>query len=218
MILSDDDQIAAGYIEEMVSLLTSRPDVTVALGRQVKIKEDDQGMVSDDSPVLTQRVINGVEFLKGTLSGTLQSQVLTYISLFARKDHVLRAGAFKDYPDGSHADNFLFFNLALRGHVALGSSLMFYRVYLTSTGLGTPFSALLAATRAYTSDCARALQGASSIDNVDKQRILRLVERGNFQMLLSRLRHVYRRRMSVAEFLRCLLQVAQFRLMRAHVI
>lgn len=212
MILSDDDQLSSGYVEEMVRVMQLRPEVAVCLGRQIKITEHDRGVMIDRISPLPQTIIDGVSFLRDSLSGDLQTGVLTYISMFARKADILRAGGFSDYPDGSHADNFIIFNLALCGHVALTRNLMFYRVYLASFGLRTPFSALLEATSAYTRDGARLLRATPAVAEIDKMLILRSLKSNNFRLLLSRLRHVYWRRLSIAAFVGSILQVVKFKL------
>lgn len=214
MILSDDDQITPGYVDEMVQVMQLRPEVTVCIGRQVKITEHDRGVMPNRLSDTRQSIFDGVTFLKDSLSGDLQSGVLTYISMFARKSDLLQAGGFSDYPDGSHADNFIILNLALRGHVALTRNLMFYRVYLTSSGLKTPFSALLEATKAYTRDSARLLRATPVVAERDKTSILRALKSSNVRLLLSRIRHVYWHRLSAAALMGGLMQVAQFKLTR----
>lgn len=216
MILSDDDQITPGYVEELMQVMQSRPEVTMCLGRQIKITENDRGGMPDHLSDLPQTILDGVAFLKGSLSGELRTGVLTYISMFARRADILQAGGLGVYPDGSHAENILMFNLALRGHVALTKNLMFYRVYFSSTGLSTPFSTLLQATKAYTEDCVHLLRNAPTINDVEKTSILRSLKSNNVWMLLSRIRHVYRHRLSAVALMSCLLQVARFRLTRTN--
>lgn len=212
MILSDDDQITPGYVEEMVHVMQSRPEVIVCLGRQIKITGNDRGVMPNSLSDSPQTILDGVVFLKGSLSGELRTDVLTYISFFARRNDVLRVGGLGVYPDGSHAENILIFNLALCGHVALLRNLMFYRVYLASTGLSTPFSALLEATKAYTRDCVHLLRKSPAINDFDKTSILRSLKSNNVWLLLSRIRRVYWQRLSAAAIVVCLLQVARFRL------
>lgn len=213
MIVSDDDQITSNYVEEMVTLMIRQPNVCVCLGRQLQINENDTGLISKPIDRLPQQIFDGVDFLKGTLSGTLQSGILTYISMFVRRNDILRVGGFRDYPDGSHADNLILFKLALNGRVALGASLMFYRVYLDSFGLRTPFSALLEATRSYTSDIACALQ-KSTIPESERRTLYQLVQSSNAGMLLARIRHVYWYRLGVTEVFMCIIRALYFKLHR----
>jgi glycosyltransferase involved in cell wall biosynthesis len=213
MILSDDDQITPGYIDEMVELMTADPEVKVCLGRQVQINENDRGLVPTPATRQPQQVLAGIDFLKGSLARTLNTGVLTYISMFVRRSELLDVGGFKGYVDGSHADNFIVFSLAMRGRVALCSNLMFYRVYLASFGLRTPFDALLDATRAYTRDAALVL-GQSSIAHSERKTLRDLVKDNNTRMLLARIRGVYRHRLRLPALFMCTLRVLQFKLWR----
>lgn len=214
MILSDDDQITPGYVEEMVHMMHSRPELAVCLGRQVKITEHDHGVLPDRVSDMRQSFFNGLEYLRDSLSGDLQTGVLTHISMFTRKADMLKVGGFNDYPDGSHVDNVVIFKLALRGDVGLAKSLMYYRVYISSVGLSTPFSSLISATRTYTRDCARLLRAELIVAERDKVSILQSLKSNNVWLLLSRIRHVYRHRLSAIALVSCLLQVGQFKLTR----
>ncbi len=214
MILSDDDQITPGYVEEMVQVMHSRPEVSVCLGRQVKITENDRGVMPDSVSDTSQSIFDGLVYLRDSLSGYLQTGVLTHISMFVRKADMLQVGGFSDYPDGLHVDNFVIFNLAIRGQVALLNNLMYYRVYNASVGLSTPFPTLLAATQKYTRDCASLLRAELVIAERDKISILLSLKSNNVWLLLSRIRHVYRHRLSAIALLFCLLKVAQFKLTR----
>lgn len=210
MIVSDDDQITPDYVAEMVDMMSADPQIKVCLGRQVQISENDCGVLSAVGRRKPQQILEGVEFLCGTLTRTLDTGLMTYISMFVRRGDIVKVGGFKSYPDGSHADNYIVFSLALSGRVALASSQMFYRVYLASFGLRTPFSALLAATRAYTRDATAVLQTASV--SVEQRRTLRkLLRASNTRMLLSRIRGVYRHRLNPSQLFVCLLMVLQFR-------
>jgi glycosyltransferase involved in cell wall biosynthesis len=210
MILSDDDQITPGYVEEALQVMQSRPEIIVCLGRQIKVTKDDYGVLNEEVSHLPQFVIDGTCFLRDSLSGNLQTGVLTYISMFARKMDIIKSGGFQNYPDGLHSDNFLIFNLALRGHIALLRNLMFYRVYLESSGLKTPFSALILATKMYTNDCARMLYDMSNVSNSDKSSILHSLKSDNAWLLLSRIRHVYRHQLSFSTLVWSVLQVVWF--------
>lgn len=196
MILSDDDQLSNGYISEQVALFAANSNVTVGFGQQVVVTEHDTGLLPARVATQPARIFDGDAFLQGTLSWTLQSNVMTYISLFARRTDLLAIGGFKAYPDGSHADNFIVWQLALRGRVAVGAHCMLYRVYASSHGLSTPFAALLAATRAYTRDCAAALRADIKCTGAPAREMLRRLRLNNLRMLLGRLRTVYSGRMS----------------------
>jgi glycosyltransferase involved in cell wall biosynthesis len=213
MIVSDDDQITPGYVAEMVEIMTAEPAVKVCLGRQVQINENDCGLMHTLAARQPQQILVGVDFLKGTLAGRFNTGMMTYISMFVRRSELLEVGGFKGYPDGSHADNFILFSLAMRGDVALCSNLMFYRVYLASFGLRTPFDSLLKATRAYTRDVALLL-AQSPIAHTERKLILHLVKAANTGTLLGRILGVYRHSLRLPALFICTLRVLQFKLWR----
>lgn len=214
MIVSDDDQITPNYVAEMVEMMAADPRVKVCLGRQARITEHDRGLVHVHIASDSRRFIEGVEFLKGTIAGTIRTNVMTYISMFVRRADLLRVGGFRDYPDGSHADNFIVFNLALAGRIALGTNVMSYRVYLASSGLKTSFQALFDATRAYTIDCSGLVRQQKSVTDEDKRYLVRLLRSSNSRLLLSRIRNVYWHQLPASAIFGCLVRIARFRLQR----
>ena len=203
MILSDDDQMSSGYVEEMAGLLDSDSLVVVSLGRQVYISGNDKGRIPNSAVEESTAVYAGIEFLKRQLAGSVP-QIATYVSLFAKKEEVLRMGGFKPYPYGAHSDNYLFFKLALHGKVALGKNKFFYRVYSESVGLGMPFPSLLTATKKYTRDIVleiKKLYNLGKITKLDKKLLSNLIKSQNSGMLLGRLIRLYRKRVSFLKFL-----------------
>jgi glycosyltransferase involved in cell wall biosynthesis len=203
MILSDDDQITRGYVEEMVGLLESCPSTIVSLGRQFFINENDKGQIMYDTPKEVATIYKGIDFLKGALTKSIQ-KMSTYVSLFAKKKDILSLGAFKSYPYGAHSDNYLFLNLAFRGNVALGKSYLFYRIYPNSVGLGMPFLNLLLATKKYQQDILRdidKLYNLGKISSLNKKTLWKLIKSQNGHMILSRTFHIYRKRVSFLKFL-----------------
>ena len=211
MIVSDDDQISPDYIREMVLLMNKEPNVMVALGHQARITENDRGVLSTQTKLRPQQIIDGITYLKDTLSGKLQSGVLTNISMFVRLEDIRAINGFKNYPYGLHVDNLVVFRLALMGSVALSSNLMYYRIYSASSGLSAPFESLLQATLFFTRDCAKAVCGVASIAQRDKELLLRSLRNNNTRLLLSRMRHVYAPRLSLIALAGCITRVIRYR-------
>jgi glycosyltransferase involved in cell wall biosynthesis len=196
MILSDDDQISRGYISELVGMFMSDSSIIVGFGQQAVITEYDIGLLPSQVSEKEARIFAGIDYLKGTLSGQLTSNVITNISLFARRADVLDLGGFKNYADGSHSDNFILWRLAMRGRVVVCSNRMLYRVYTSSHGLSTSFFALLDATSAYTRDCAGVLNNIAGLSRLDQVALIRLIKLSNFRLLRSRIRTIYIKRVS----------------------
>lgn len=199
MILSDDDIISSNYVSEMVGILQG-DGVTVAVGTQEAIGENDFFIRDIENP--DSRVISGDAYIYNMLSGKLDISVLTYFSLFARRKDIVKIG-FKDYPDGSNADNFLFFSLALKGSVGVSGVWMGYRVYNASSGLSTPFSNLYTATWLYDQSIASMIYSRNRISVLRRLKLRAIFKWSSRSMLLARLSKIYKGNMPFAYYLFC---------------
>jgi len=191
MILSDDDILSFSYISNMVEMFSNSKNMTVALGMQVKLSEYD-----DELPLFSQVnkniEIKGLEFFKNQFQDKGKYQIYTYFSLFAKKMDILNAGGFKDYQDGSNADNFLFYSLAISGVVGFSGAMMGYRVYLKSSGLSTPFRNLYQATNQYDSDLSEMLWSLKGYSLGQMVYIRCLIKLSLVEMIVYRLLKIYR--------------------------
>jgi glycosyltransferase involved in cell wall biosynthesis len=191
MILSDDDILSLSYISNMVEMFSNSKNMTVSLGKQIRLSEHD-----DDLPLLSQvnknTEINGLQFIKNQFEGKSEYQIYTYFSLFAKKKDILSAGGFKSYQDGSNADNFLFYSLAINGTVGLSGAVMGYRVYLKSSGLSTPFRNLYQATCQYDSDLSEMLWKLKDCSLGQMFYLRCLVKQSSIKMMIYRLLKIYR--------------------------
>jgi hypothetical protein len=214
MILSDDDLIASSYVSSMVAMMRCENDVSVAVGYQQAIDEHVLSLPGESTERCAKKVFDGVEYVKGFLSGDIKSPVYTYFSLFGRRRDILDVGGFRPYPDGSNADNFIFLSLALRGKVAVAPAVMYYRIYATSFGLNTPFDRLLRACTDYGHDVNGLVDASTSMNDSDKAAIKRLVRRSSFGTLHGRLRTLYWKRLGIAQFIYYALKVLLFNVKR----
>ena len=186
MILSDDDLISENYVSSMVNLFENI-DVKVALGNQKILNENDTILKVDPKCKKSESIYDGVDFLINHFSGKSRFPIYTYLSLFAKKNDLIDIKGFKDYPDGSNADNYLFYSLALRGKVGISNSLMGYRVYLTSSGLSTPFDKLYDATYAYDKDISSRVWGIAHMPFYKKFHLRILIKISSARMMVYRL-------------------------------
>lgn len=216
MILSDDDLISPDYISCMVGLLNENSDVMVGLGRQKILSENDGSLGSIECGEESDW-IDGIEFTLNHFRGKQNFPVITYLSLFARKDDLLAAGGFREYPDGSNADNYLFYSLAVKGKVGLSSSVLGYRVYLTSFGLSTPFEKLYRATLAYDKDMSNLVWNLTSKPVRQKMNLRLLIKIASVRLMKNRLLRIYKARigrlataMQLMRILVCFLPVNMF--------
>lgn len=208
MILSDDDLISPSYVSSLVELFSENRNVIVGLGQQEVLNETN---VSLSENVITRslRTIDGMEYCLSHFQGKQMFPIYTYLSLFARKADVVAAGRFKLYPDGSHADNYLFYSLALKGKIGLSSGLMGYRVYSTSFGLSTPFRKLYQASLEYDKDMSKLLWSLESQPFSKRLKLRLLAKKSVVWMLKYRLFNLYKARLglfsSIVELCRVIL-------------
>lgn len=196
MILSDDDLISPNYISSMVSLLSENENenVIVGLGQQKVLNENDTNIECNGNEfnVSTIMLFDGIEFSLNQFQGKQHLPIYTYFSLFSKKSDVVAAGGFQSYPDGSHADNYLFYSLAFQGKVGFSSSLMGYRIYMASSGLSTPFEKLYLATSAYDKDISSLIWRLVNKSFFEKMKLRLLVKISSVRMLVYRLIRLYK--------------------------
>ena len=191
MILSDDDLISPDYVSSMVGLFSESEDVKVGLGRQKVLSEIDVNLNAVERG-FESTLLDGVGFTLDHFLGKQHFPICTYLSLFAKKRDVLAAGGFHAYPDGSNADNFLFYSLALKGKVGVSNGLMGYRVYLSSSGLSTPFEKLYLATLEYDKDISRLVWGLVNLSFPNKLHLRLLIKISSSRMMKYRLLTIYK--------------------------
>ena len=145
-LLSDDDLIAPGYIKAAMECILSEPSVGVVVARQTQIDESFFGPVPN--PPISFQTLPGNDYVAHWFKEGCPG-VLTAFAMLARRRQVLECGGLPDYPDASHSDNTLFLRLCLGAKVGLLDGGYYYRVYPTSSGLGTRWRRLFMATNDY---------------------------------------------------------------------
>jgi glycosyltransferase involved in cell wall biosynthesis len=199
MILSDDDQISSGYIEEMVWLMESNPSLSVSFGPQVMINEDNRGLIP--APMLDKqcRIVEGKDYIQLFFMGQLNREILTHFSFFTSTSLLREVGRFPFYPFGAHSDNLILVKLALRGNVGFGANQLYYRVYNASTGMSMPLKALLVATKQYTIDVRSCLIQAHLFTPATTSKLVRHLTLDNIRLILIRIKRMYLFRVHVME-------------------
>jgi glycosyltransferase involved in cell wall biosynthesis len=192
MILSDDDLICSNYISSMIGLFDDNEGVMVGLGLQNIIGEDNTSLDVSEMNDNVFNLFDGTEYSLNCFRGKLHLPIYTYISLFARKMDMLAAGGFQAYPDGSNADNYLFYSLALQGKVGISNCLMGYRVYPSSSGLSTAFEKLYLATWLYDRDVSSLFWNQARTTFLNKCYLRLWVKLSSTRMLKCRLFSIYK--------------------------
>jgi glycosyltransferase involved in cell wall biosynthesis len=206
MILSDDDLIEPRYVSGMLQAIRSHPASTAILGEQIVIGKD-HVLEPDDSGEHVVRHYDGTSFFLRRLLNPRNLPIVTYVSLFARRAEMLRF-PYRDYPDGSNADNFMMLCLALNGDVTLSSRKMYYRVYESSSGLKTPFDELLNSCSRFERDVAVIVKNRGRLASRFMFRFLVRIRNGS--MMTRRLFSLYRHRMATRELFASIGRVALY--------
>jgi len=216
--LSDDDQIEPGFVSSMVAAFEDS-QVHVAVSRQTAIDENGRPLrpVKDVTEFQTS-IIQGADYVWAMFRRPHSLPIITYVSLFARRRDFLDLG-FRNYPDGSHADNILMVQLAFQGKVALVASLLKYRIYSTSFGLSTSLPNLIQASLSYENDIRMQVALHRTSLGLTKAALIPwLVKLNNVRMLVTRLFVVYRKRYSAGGLLGAGWQVVLYCLGRSSAI
>lgn len=196
-ILSDDDIISENYVEVMVEAYEVDASVSVALGRQIPINAQggnyqDNSSVFDFNNFPKIEVISEIDFYSDVFFCPSNQSILSYISMFASRKDILAAGMFPDYPNGLHADNILLLRLLRGRSLAIGNTLIFYRVYSESSGLNSSPGSLIVATSLFQNDCREVIRGLPRMQARDKRKLLRKMKSMNTKVLLVRLKYSIR--------------------------
>jgi glycosyltransferase involved in cell wall biosynthesis len=200
MVLSDDDLLGHRYLSSLYGAFARDAQVRVGLGYQIIIGE--KGGLSTDADIPeTLDIYDGVSFMTSRLWKTGTLPIMTYVSLLARRTDILRCGGFPPYPDGSNADNFIMFSLAMLGKVAVSSRVMYYRVYDSSFGLRAPFENLVLSCAQYERDLLALLEREHGrLRRMARISLPPLVRLRNVTMMGRRLLTHYRGRLGPGEF------------------
>lgn len=192
MILSDDDLLEPTYISNMVKAFETNESVYVGIGYQKILDEYTETLDFNANREKEMKIYDGISYIKNDFYGKRNAPIYTYLSLFARKYDILKSGLFKNYEDGSNADNFLFYSLASKGKLVIINDLMGYRIYKKSFGLSTPFDNLYAATTKYNSDISKLIFSFNNLSLFEKLILNFKIKSSSSFMLYSRLINVYK--------------------------
>ncbi len=200
MFLSDDDLLVPRFVETAVECIESGSDVGAVLSCQTKIDEHFNSPVGD--PNLTSLTESSEDFYLRWFRDCRIDDILTFVSLFGRRDEMVKAGGFGNYPSGAHSDTELLLALTLGRSIGLVSGGFLYRVYAGSVGLGMPWPHLWEGTRDFETHLAQwRRQGPLSAE------LHRALLRSHSTMMISRYRSLYRRRASWANRVKPVLDI-----------
>lgn len=183
MILSDDDLIAPNFLEVAAGAIAAHPEMIAIVANQTKIDEEFSGFdLPRAGPIAVE---DGNKFVRAWLKAE-RPEIMTVISLIARRAAALELGGFSSFPYGAHSDNGLLVKLSSQGKIGTFASGFHYRVYTQSSGLSMPLEALISATRQF--ELALKKQFTSSRD----RSLLRTIRMKHTRMIVARWWKIYR--------------------------
>lgn len=200
-IMGDDDLMSPGYIAASMECILSDPSVNAVIARQTRIAESFFGPISN-APIHF-KTLTGEEFLARWMIEQKLPDVLTTFPMVVRRRQLLECGGLPEYPDASHSTNTLLLQLCLGAKLGLLDGGYYYRIYVTSGGLATPWHRLVAATQEHERD----LLDLHQKGRLEKRLLLVLI-RGNTSLLISRWQQFYRRRRGFENKVRPVLDIA----------
>ncbi len=192
-ILSDDDLISSNFIEEFVTLFENNEKISVGIAHNKII--DEYGNITQDIEVPDWNQINGVTFALNWLFGEGLVPCYTFFSIFIRSKIMKEIGGFPQFDGGNNSDNCIFLFSAIKGNVAISKNAIFYyRIYLSSYGLSTPYKSLAKSSsdfRYFIVKNSNFRTALAALDKHSKRRIIKGVKAMLARQYLGRIMGVY---------------------------
>lgn len=196
VLLSDDDEITANYISELVSILESNPRVAIAFSRQEIM--DETGYTIEQSNESLPEVMSGQEFIERAW-GSYDLRMRVYLTNVARTEDIRRCGGYPEFPRGNHGENALAIKLCLNKYVAFSQRCTFrYRYLESGLGLGTDHKDFAKASKLFLEflDSDTQIQEFASLHANQWKELKGILVRMVWGTYLWRWRNLYRNRLS----------------------
>jgi glycosyltransferase involved in cell wall biosynthesis len=146
VLLSDDDEISANYISQLVNIMEDDPQVAIAFSRQELI--DEGGQIRGSSKKNIPPIMSGQEFIRAWCSYTLGFKC--FLTNMSRLKDIRLCGGFPDFPMACHSDNALVLKLCLNRYVAFSQTCTFrYRVHESSLGISADYKDVAGASKQF---------------------------------------------------------------------
>ena len=142
--LDYDDMLSPNYVSELVRILESHPEVSVALAQEEVV--DSSGRVLRVSSDRIPEFMTGPAFIRSWTNYGFES----YSTVLGRTAYIKEDGGHPNIPGGTHTDDAILIKLCLRGSVAISQRCSFrWRYSDVSFGWSLKISSLADDTRIY---------------------------------------------------------------------
>jgi glycosyltransferase involved in cell wall biosynthesis len=202
MFLSDDDLLAPLFVEKAVECMASDPEIGAVMSRQTRLDETFLDGAPDQE--IGWDVFAAEDLYWRWFCGRRMDGVLTFVSLFGRRETMVREGGFGVYPGGAHSDVVLLLSLTLGRRVGMLSGGFLYRIYASSVGLGMPWCHLWEGTKSFELRLEE-WHRQGKLSSV----VYRAILRAHSTMMLGRYKTLYRYRGGMANKVKPVLDITR---------
>lgn len=148
VLLSDDDELAPGYLSAMVAALEAHPEAAAAISRVEVLDEQDRVVGSTADRPLPPRLMSGPDWIKRW--GYNEHKFICFTTNLARTAELRAAGGYPDFDGGNGVDNALLVALSIeRGIVYCDEAIFRHRIYDASFGKSVSVASLARASRQF---------------------------------------------------------------------
>lgn len=148
VLLSDDDELAPGYLTAMVAALESHTGAAAAISRVEVLDEQNRVVASTADRPLPPRVMRGPDWIRRW--GNNQHKFVCFTTNLARTADLRVVGGYPDFDGGNGVDNALLVVLSIdRSIVYCDEAVFRHRIYDTSFGKSVGVSSLARASRQF---------------------------------------------------------------------
>ncbi len=148
ILLSDDDELAPGYITAMVKAFEAHPEAAAVISRVEVIDEHNQVIGSTADRPLPPRLMSGPDWIRRW--GTYQHKFVCFTTNLARTTELRSVGGYPDFDGGNGVDNALLVVLSINRSIIYCDEAIFrHRIYDTSFGKSVGVQSLARASRQF---------------------------------------------------------------------
>ncbi|MBO9315822.1 MAG: glycosyltransferase family 2 protein [Chloroflexus sp.] len=148
ILLSDDDELAPGYITAMVKALEAHPEAAAVISRVEVLDEHNQVIGSTADRPLPPRLMSGPDWIRRW--GAYQHKFVCFTTNLARTAELRAVGGYPDFDGGNGVDNALLVVLSINRSIIYCDEAIFrHRIYDTSFGKSVGVQSLARASRQF---------------------------------------------------------------------
>lgn len=203
ILLSDDDELAPGYISTMVAALVANPSAAVAISRVEVIDEHNQVIGSTADRPLPPPLMSGPDWIERW--GRNEHKFVSFTTNIARTSEIRMVGGYPDFDGGNGIDNALLIALSIERSIVYCHEAIFrHRIYDTSFGKSVSIASLARASRQFLAflDQHPALRAYARQHPQEWRRCRNAIIRVIWTTYYGRWRHLYRGREAYLDWLK----------------